>query len=89
VSGVSGKNDYSMWRNAFWGVSSPNLTIRSAFASAKGFIHFAFCILNFAFLNIPPPPKLMPPAVNFAYSREYLHIFHPTKIFPRKISKTP
>jgi len=33
-------------------------TIKKAFAQAKGFIHFAFCILHFAF-----PPLLFAPSV--------------------------
>ena len=58
VSGVSRRNDYSMWDNDFRGVSSQNFTIKLAFVQAKGFIHFAFCILNFAFLNTPLNPNL-------------------------------
>ena len=33
----------------FSGVNTQRITIKLTFASAKGFIHFAFCILNFAF----------------------------------------
>ena len=58
VRGVSSKNDYPMLDNAFSAVSSQNLTIKQAFAIAKGFIHFAFCILHFAFCILKLPDKL-------------------------------
>ena len=42
----------------FSGIRSRSLTIKLAFASAKGFIDFAFCILHFAFciLKLPDNP---------------------------------
>ena len=49
---------FSCGGNDFSGFYSRTFTTRQAFASAKGFINFAFCILHFAFSNSPLNPNL-------------------------------